>query len=140
MHSRAAHPQCPECRSDTDYVFLATPAPERRLRLRSSAEITKRVTGDIRKLNTRLLDISNRLAIALQKHEVARTPQGRILVALFKKAVNTFRGIQTLMSKQADRGIVRSPPRALRDARQHDLFHEERIDGGDPSLVGCSNA
>ena len=100
MHSRAVHPQCPECRSDTDYVFMATPAPERRLRMRSSAEITKRVTGDIRKLNTRLLDISNRLAIALQKHEVARTPQGRILVALFRKAVNTFRGIETLMSNR----------------------------------------
>jgi hypothetical protein len=66
--------------------------------MRSSAEIKKRVTGDIRKLNKRLLGVSNRLAIEVQKHQVAKTPQGRILVALFKKAVNTFRGIQMLKS------------------------------------------
>ena len=66
--------------------------------MRSSAEIKKRVTGDIRKLNVRLLEVTNRLAIEVQKHGVAKTPQGRILVALFKKAVNTFRRIQMLKS------------------------------------------
>ena len=68
--------------------------------MRSSAEIKKRVTDDIRKLNIRLLDVSNRLAIEVQKHGVAKTPQGRIFVALFKKAVNTFRGIQLLKSNR----------------------------------------
>jgi len=67
--------------------------------MRPVAEIKKRVTGDIRRLNVRLLELSNRLAIVLQKHEVAKTPQGRILVALFKKAVNTFRGVQKLKSE-----------------------------------------
>jgi hypothetical protein len=66
--------------------------------MRPLAEIKKRVTGDIRKLNTRLLVTSNQIAIKLQEHAIARTPQGRILVALFKKAVNTFRGIQMLKS------------------------------------------
>ena len=65
----------------------------------SSVEIKKRVTGDIRKLNKRLLDVSNGLAIHLEKHRFAEAPQGRILVALFKKAVNTFRGIQRLKTE-----------------------------------------
>ena len=68
--------------------------------MRSPGEIKKRVTGDIRKLNIRLLKVSNRLAIEAQKHEIAKTPQGRILIALFKKAVNTFRGIQMLKSER----------------------------------------
>lgn len=71
---------------------------ERRVRMRSADEIKKRVTGDIRKLNERLLIAANKLAIEVQKHEIARTPQGRIVVALFKKAVNTFRSIQMLKS------------------------------------------
>jgi hypothetical protein len=61
--------------------------------MRSAAEIKKHGTGDIRILNKRLLDVSNRLAIQLQKHHLAKTPQGGVLVALFKKAVNSFRGI-----------------------------------------------
>ena len=44
--------------------------------------------------------MSNRLAIKIQKHKVAKTPQGRILVALFRKAVNTFRAIETLKSER----------------------------------------
>lgn len=68
--------------------------------MRPTSEIKKRVTGDIRKLNARLLKLSNRIAIRAQKHEVAKTPQGRILIALFKKAVNTFRGIQMLKSER----------------------------------------
>jgi hypothetical protein len=72
---------------------------------RPTSEIKKRVTGDIRKLNARLLKVSNRLAIQLQKHPVAETPQGRIMVALFRKAVNSFRAIQRL---KADRLIEES--------------------------------
>lgn len=70
------------------------------VRMRRPEEIKKRVTGDIRKLNKRLLDVANRLALRLQKHSVAKTPQGRILVALYKKAVNTFRGVQLLKKKR----------------------------------------
>jgi hypothetical protein len=44
--------------------------------------------------------VSNRLAMKLQKHDIATTPQGKILVALFKKAVNTFRGIQMLKAER----------------------------------------
>lgn len=86
--------------------MLLTPLHvESHSRMRSAAEIKKRVTGDIRKLNDRLLIASNKMAIELQKHEIAKTPQGRIVVALFKKAVNTFRGIQML---KADRLLEES--------------------------------
>ena len=44
--------------------------------------------------------MSNRLAIKIQKHDIVATPQGKILVALFKKAVNTFRGIQMLKAER----------------------------------------
>ena len=64
----------------------------------SATEIKKLVTGDIRKLNSRLLVASNTVAVKLQRHAVAKTPQGRIIGALFKKAVNTFRAIQLLKS------------------------------------------
>jgi hypothetical protein len=86
-------------------VLIPQSHQEPKYEWRSSDEIKKRVTGDIRKLNARLLRVSNRLAIELQKHEVAKTPQGRIMVALFKKSVNTFRGIQRL---KADRLIEES--------------------------------
>jgi hypothetical protein len=68
--------------------------------MRAPAEIKKRITGDIRKPNIHLLTVSNRLAVEAQKHEIAKTPQGRILIVLFKKAVNTFRGIQMLKSEK----------------------------------------
>jgi Family of unknown function (DUF5677) len=64
------------------------------------AEIKKRITGDIRELNERLLDESNGLAIKLGRHELAGMPQGKIIIALFKKAVNTFRAIQILKSEK----------------------------------------
>ena len=68
--------------------------------MRPGADIKKRVTGNIRELNKRLLQVWNRIEIEAQKHEVAKTPEGRILIALFKKAVNTFRGIQMLKSER----------------------------------------
>jgi hypothetical protein len=64
--------------------------------MRPTAEIKKRVTGDIRELNRRLLKLSNRIAVQAQKHQITETPQGRIVIALFKKAVNTFRAIEFL--------------------------------------------
>lgn len=99
MHNSAPNPACPRCKSQTEHVLVSPLLHrEREVRMRSAADIKKRVTGDIRKLNDRLLIASNKIAIEIQKHEIAKTPQGRIVVALFKKAVNTFRGIQMLKS------------------------------------------
>ena len=98
MHNSAPNPLCPKCAGETEHVLLTPAHLRRNYRLRPAAEIKKRVTGDIRKLNGRLLVASNKIAIELQKHQIAKTPQGRIVVALFKKAVNTFRGIQMLKS------------------------------------------
>lgn len=100
MHNSAPNPPCPKCGGKTAHVLVLRSQRKPQRRVRSSAEIKKRLTGDIRKLNIRLLTVSNRLAIALQRHEVAKTPQGMILVALFKKAVNTFRAIQFLKSER----------------------------------------
>jgi hypothetical protein len=98
VHNSAPNPPCSQCKGETAHVLVPASHREPEFRMRSSTEIKKHVTGDIRKLNVRLLELSNRLAIELQKHEVAKTPQGGVLVALFKKAVNTFRGIQRLKS------------------------------------------
>ena len=105
VHNSAPNPRCIRCGGETIHVIVpAVSLPKRESkgerRMRSVGEVEKRVTGDVRILNNRLLDISNRLAVKLQKHAVAKTPQGRILVALFKKAVNTFRGIQRLKAER----------------------------------------
>lgn len=100
VHRRDQASPCPKCGSVSVQINAAgdpvAPAEKYGRRLRSAAEIKKRVTGDIRKLNERLLRVSNRLALLLQRHEVAKTPPGKILIALFNKAVNTHRGIQFL--------------------------------------------
>ena len=97
VYHRSLHPPCPKCMKESEHAPLSS-RHEHELQLRSAIEIKKLVTGDIRKLNARLLVASNTVAIKLQRHTVAKTPQGRILVALFKKAVNTFRAIQLLKS------------------------------------------
>ena len=99
MHNSAPNPACPRCKGQTEHVLVSPLLHrEREERVRSAADIKKRVTGDVRKLNNRLLIAANKIAIEIQKHDIAKTPQGRIVVALFKKAVNTFRGIQMLKS------------------------------------------
>lgn len=65
-------------------------------RLRPISEIKKRVTGDISKLNSRLLRISRRLEREAKKHLAIRSVPGRIVISLFRKAVNTFEGIEVL--------------------------------------------
>lgn len=67
--------------------------------MRSVADLKKGVTGNMRKLNARLLDVSSRLRVRVQRHRIAKTPQGKILVALFRKAVNAFRAIQLLKTR-----------------------------------------
>ncbi len=99
VHNRSNHPPCPKCQGETRHAPLSA-RHEREVRLRSASEIKKRVTGDIRKLNARLLVASNKLAVRVQGEEIAKTPAGQNLVALFKKAVNTFRGIQMLKSER----------------------------------------
>lgn len=68
-------------------------------RLRGPEEIKSRVTGDIRKLNRRLLEISVRLDSEARSHATARTPPGRILTSFYRKAVNTFKAIQVLKQR-----------------------------------------
>lgn len=62
-------------------------------------EMKKRVTGDIRRLNRRLLKVSQALDREARAHKVAETPPGRIVTSLFRKAVNTFRGIEVLKTE-----------------------------------------
>ena len=105
VHKADTNPPCVKCNAKTTHVILSGSSgvmvrSSAGVRRRSVAELKGLVTGDIRKLNRRLLDVSTRLAVRLQRHPVAKTPQGRILVALFKKAVKTFRGIQVLKAER----------------------------------------
>lgn len=59
-----------------------------------------RVTGDIRKLNQRLLDVSERIAVAAHVHDVTHSPPGKILLSFFQKAVNTFKAIEVLKKER----------------------------------------
>jgi len=68
--------------------------------LRDPEDIKKHVTGDIRKLNKRLLNVAIELDAEGRRHRVARTPPGRILTSFYRKATNSFRAIEIL---KADR-------------------------------------
>src|SRR5260370_2511816 len=72
--------------------------PDRRA-LRHPEDIKKRITGDIRKLNARLLKIANRLTADARNDRFGRTLPGEILTSFYRKAVYTTRGIEKL--KQA---------------------------------------
>ncbi len=65
-------------------------------RLRSLSEIKKRVTGDISTLNRRLLRLCRRLEREAKTHRAIRSVPGTIAISLFRKAVNTFEGIEVL--------------------------------------------
>ena len=52
-----------EVKGETAHVLIRSFTPRAKFRMRSSAEIKKRVTGDIRQLNARLLEVSNRLRL-----------------------------------------------------------------------------
>jgi hypothetical protein len=69
-------------------------------RLRPISEIKKRVTGDIAKLNSRLLRLSRRLERVAKKHRAIRSAPGRIVISLFRKAVNTFEAIEMLKKRR----------------------------------------
>lgn len=65
-------------------------------RFRTAADIKSRVTGDIRELNRRLLEVAIRIDSEARAHAVSRTPQGRVLTSFFRKAVNSSRAIEAL--------------------------------------------
>jgi hypothetical protein len=68
--------------------------------MRELNEIKKRVTGDIRKLNKRLLASSIDLERESRIHPAIQTAPGRIQSSFYRKAVNTTRGIQTLKNSR----------------------------------------
>jgi hypothetical protein len=68
-------------------------------RLRDPEEIKKRVTGNIAKLNERLHVLGLRVLTVAARHEYFGTPPGKIALAFFRKAVNTFKGIQLLKNE-----------------------------------------
>ena len=68
--------------------------------LRDPEDIKSRVTGDIKKLNKRLLEIATRLDAEARAHPIARTLPGRILTSFYRKSVNTFRAIQVLKERR----------------------------------------
>jgi|GEM_PF-4235645 len=59
-----------------------------------------RVTGDIRKLNQRLVGVSERIAARAKEHDVAQSPPGKILLSFFQKAVNTSKAIEILKKER----------------------------------------
>ena len=64
--------------------------------LRDPEEIKRRITGDIQKLNVRLLKVANRLTRTSRNHRFGRTPPGGILTSFYRKAVYTTRGMEKL--------------------------------------------
>ena len=68
--------------------------------LKPVKDIQKTVTGDIRALNKRLLEISKELDKKARSHEVAKEVPGAILTSFYRKAVNTFSAIELLKSKR----------------------------------------
>src|SRR5713101_346632 len=93
--------------SDGTLIELRSDKTQRRgrlahgeVRLRPISEIKKRVTGDISKLNRRLLRASRRLQRTAKAHPAIRSVPGRIVISLFRKAVNTFEGIEILKRKR----------------------------------------
>jgi len=68
--------------------------------LRPPEQIQKLVTGDIKKLNRRLLGIARRLDSEVRSHRVARTPPGRILASFYRKIVNTASAIELLKQRR----------------------------------------
>ncbi len=69
-------------------------------RLRDFEEIKQRVTGDIGKLNERLLRISRAVLRDAKDHRAIKTPPGMIVLSFFRKAVNTFEAIEALKKKR----------------------------------------
>lgn len=63
-------------------------------------DIKRCVTGDIRKLNKRLLIVAIELDAEARRHRVARTPPGRILTSFYRKTTNTFRAIEILKANR----------------------------------------
>ena len=68
--------------------------------LQSPDEIKGRVTGNIVRLNKRLLEVASRLDVEARSHPLARSLPGKILVSFYRKAVNTTKAIQALKAQR----------------------------------------
>ena len=55
-----------------------------------------KTTGNIRTLNSRLLEVSRKLEQKLRGHGLVKYPNGKLIHALFRKAVRTVQGIEAL--------------------------------------------
>lgn len=58
--------------------------------------VKARVTGDIRKLNARLLEVAKQLEKEMAAHEVCKTPPGLIAHAFYRKCVRSFEAIEII--------------------------------------------
>jgi hypothetical protein len=68
--------------------------------MRNPEEIKKRITGDIRELNRRLVTVAISLEKESRKNPIVRTPPGHILASLYRKAINTARAIESLKGEK----------------------------------------
>ena len=64
--------------------------------MKDPEDIKKRITGDIKELNRRLVTVAISLEKESRNHRIARTPPGLILASFYRKAVNTARAIELL--------------------------------------------
>lgn len=80
------------------------------MRFRHPEEIKKRVSGNIRLLNRRLLKVSRTLERFTKEHKVSRTVPGSILQSFFRKAVKSFYAVELLK----DKGLIEEAWGALR--------------------------
>jgi hypothetical protein len=64
--------------------------------MKPSAEMMKNVTGDIRKLNGRLLPLAQDTDTKLRAHKFSSAIPGKIASSMFRKAVRTFHAIELL--------------------------------------------
>lgn len=62
--------------------------------------LKSKVSGDIQELNRLLVEVSERLEQKVLSHEIVESLQGRIIHALFRKAVRTARAIESLKAAE----------------------------------------
>jgi hypothetical protein len=68
--------------------------------MKDPEEIKKRITGDIKELNKRIVIVAISLEKESRRHRISRTPPGRILASFYRKAVNTARAIELLKKER----------------------------------------
>lgn len=102
-------------------------------RFRDPEDIKKMVTGDIKKLNQRLVEIAVRLDKAARAHPVTETLPAKILTSFYRKAVNTTKAIELLKKNRLiEEAWVLL--RVLLEAHVN-FFYFFRKSGEDPILI-----